>query len=337
MARPLRLEFPGALYHVISRGNERSPIFLDDLDREDFLRSLAVTVRREGFLLHAYCLLGNHFHLLVETPAAGISRGMHRLNGRHAQRFNARHARCGHLFEGRFKAILVENQSYLLELHRYIVLNPVRAGLVERPEDWKWSSYRATSGRGPAPPWLETGWTISQFGRTVGAARRAYVEFVEAAVGVAPAPIAAPAVAPNEFFRGGKDFRREMSRLVGSRDCDEEIPVAQKTPLAVDLGRIEALVAREWDVPRSRLRRRRGGEGKVAAIYLARKLTRLPAREIGRSFGVGRGRVANVVAEVERGKRRSMHPRLTEMMAELTEDLGGKTVKNVGQKCQVET
>lgn len=169
MARPLRLEFPGALYHVISRGNERSPIFRDDWDRGFFLGILGSVVRDHGWLVHSYCLLGNHYHLLVETPQGRLSKGMHVLNGRYTQKFNRRHRRAGHVLEGRFKAILVEKEAHLLELHRYIVLNPVRAGLVSRPEDWSWSSYRATCGLRRRPGWLEVRWTLAQFG---GAPRR---------------------------------------------------------------------------------------------------------------------------------------------------------------------
>lgn len=330
MARPLRLEFPGALYHVISRGNERAPIFVDDLDRSDFLTLLGSVVLKEALQLHAYCLVGNHYHLLLETPGGRLSRGMHCLNGRYAQRFNRRHERCGHLFEGRFKAITVQRQLHLLELHRYIVLNPIRAGLVPRAEDWRWSSYRATSGRVPAPPWLQTDWTLSQFGRTAAEGRRAFVEFVEAAVERPPAtePVR------NPLFLGGDDFLAQMQNLIEEKPWDTEIPLDQRTPNALQLIDIERVVSGAWGVTIPELRRRRAGAARVAAIYLARKLTHLPAREIAEAFGVGRGRIGNVVAEVERGKHRELQGRLDKLI----EDIGrGRTVKKTGQKCQVET
>ena len=333
MVRPLRLEFPGALYHVISRGNERGPIFLDDSDRTDFLRYLGTAVRKEAFLLHAYCLMGNHYHLLLETPEGKLSRGMHWLNGQYAQRFNARHERCGHLFEGRFKAVIVEKESHLLELQRYIVLNPVRAGFVERPEEWKWSNYRATCGQASPPTWLEVSWTLRQFGGATAEARRAYIEFVEAAIGMS----SVARRARNEFYLGGNEFLKEIAALIGSRSCDEEIPVAQRTPIATDLSTIEALVAHEWNVSPGELRRYRGGPAKIAAIYLARKLTTLPAREVGASFGVARGRVANVIAEVDRGRHGDMRVRLSRLMDHLLEEGGRKTVKKTGHKCHVET
>ncbi|HVE66611.1 MAG TPA: transposase [Thermoanaerobaculia bacterium] len=330
MVRPLRLEFPGALYHVISRGNERGPIFVDDLDRFDFLDLLGSVVLKETFRLHAYCLLGNHYHLLVETPEGRISRGMHQLNARYAQRFNRRHDRCGHLFEGRFKAIIVQRQLHLLELHRYIVLNPVRAGLVLRPEDWRWSSYRAASGLAPTPSWLQTDWTLSQFGRTTADARRAFVAFVEAAVDCPPAT----APVRNQLFLGSADFLAKMRNLLEEKPWDTEIPVAQRTPNAPELIDIEEAVSRAWGLTIPELLTRRAGPARVAAIYLARKLTHLPAREIAEPFGVSRGRVANVVAEVEGGKHREIQDRLDKLI----EDIGrAKTVKKTGQKCQVKT
>jgi len=129
MARPLRLEFPGALYHVTARGNARQAIVLDDRDRALFLVCLGEVVLRFGWICHAYCLMDNHYHLLIETPEGNVSRGMRQLNGVFTQRMNRCHNRVGHLFQGRFKAIVVERESYLLELCRYIVLNPIRAGM----------------------------------------------------------------------------------------------------------------------------------------------------------------------------------------------------------------
>jgi putative transposase len=134
VARPLRIEFPGALYHVTSRGNAREAIVRDDADRQMWLAVLGEVLSRGHWLCHAYCLMDNHYHLLVETPEADLSYGMRQLNGVYTQRFNRQHGRVGHVFQGRFKAILVERDSYLLELSRYIVLNPVRARMVTHPK-----------------------------------------------------------------------------------------------------------------------------------------------------------------------------------------------------------
>ena len=178
MARPLRVEFPGALYHVTSRGNAGQEVFLDDGDRLNFLDILAEVVERYRFICYAYCLMGNHYHLLLETPEANLSRGMRQLNGVYTQRFNRRHKRSGHLFQGRYKAILVEKDAYLLEVARYIVLSPVRAGLVRSPGRWRWSSYRATAGLEEPPQFLKVEWLLSQFDLRPERARRAYRRFV---------------------------------------------------------------------------------------------------------------------------------------------------------------
>ena len=178
MARPLRLEFPGAVYHLTSRGNDRQKIFLSDADRELFLETLGHVVSRYGWICHAYCLMPNHYHLLIETPRGNLSLGMRQLNGLFTQTFNRRHHRVGHLFQGRFKAILVEKESYLLELCRYIVLNPLRVRSRIDPAAWKWSSYRATAGLAPKQKLLSTDWVLGQFGQSRSIARKKYREFV---------------------------------------------------------------------------------------------------------------------------------------------------------------
>jgi len=183
MARPLRLEFPGALYHVTSRGDGREAIFLDDSDRADLLSTLGSVVGRFNWRLHAYCLMGNHYHLLVETPEPNLARGMRQLNGVYTQRFNRGHGRVGHVFQGRYKAILVDRDAYLLELARYIVHNPVRARIHRKPERYAWSSYRASVGIKPVPEWLTVEWILAQFAQTRRVAMRCYAEFVQAGIG----------------------------------------------------------------------------------------------------------------------------------------------------------
>jgi len=178
MARPLRIEFPGALYHVTSRGDKKEEIFEDDNDRDTFLEILASVVERYNWLCHAYCLMNNHYHLLIETPDGNLSKGMRQLNGVYTQRFNKRHNIVGHLLQGRFKAILVEKESYLLELCRYTVLNPIRAKFVNYPWEWKWSSYLATAGIAKVPKFLTIDWILSQFGKNRKRAQKAYKEFV---------------------------------------------------------------------------------------------------------------------------------------------------------------
>ena len=156
MSRPLRIEFPGAVYHVTSRGDRQEAIFDDDSDRRLFLRVLAQGLERLDAKLLAYCLMGNHYHLVLVTNRANLSALMRHINGVYTQSYNFGHGKGGHLFQGRFKAILVDRDSYLLEVCRYVDLNPVRAGLVREPEQWAWSSYRAHVGQVAAPPWLDT-------------------------------------------------------------------------------------------------------------------------------------------------------------------------------------
>lgn len=163
MARPLRLEFAGALYHVTSRGDRREDIYRDEQDRQHWLEVLKTACSRFNWVVHAYCQMSNHYHLLVETVDGHLSRGMRQLNGLYTQGFNRRYREVGHLFQGRYKAILVQKETYLLALTRYVVLNPVRADLVDDPIHWPWSNYRATVGMVDAPTWLDTDWQLSQF------------------------------------------------------------------------------------------------------------------------------------------------------------------------------
>jgi len=183
MARALRIQYDGAVFHVTSRGNERKPVFRDDLDRETFLEVLRTTNERHNWLCHAYCLMTNHYHLVIETVDGELSAGMRQLNGVYTQRFNRRRGRAGHLFQGRFKAIVIEKERHLLEVCRYVVLNPVRARLVKHPGEWTWSSYNGTSGTSAPHLVLTTDWILGQFGETRRRAQLAYREFVGEDIG----------------------------------------------------------------------------------------------------------------------------------------------------------
>ena len=186
MARPLRIEYEGAVYHVTSRGNAKSDIYLDDADRELFFGVLEYVVDRFGWKCHAYCLMTNHYHLMIETPRPNLSRGMSQLNGMFTQRSNRRHKRVGHVFQGRFKSSVVDRNSYLLELSRYIVRNPVAANMVKNVSDWPWSSYQATCGLTPVPSFLHIGWLLSQFGDSETRAQQSYKRFVAQEVADSP-------------------------------------------------------------------------------------------------------------------------------------------------------
>jgi putative transposase len=183
MARPLRIEYPGAVYHLTSRGNEKKPVFKDDAGREAFLRILAHVNKRYNWICHAYCLMDNHYHLLVETPDGNLALGMRQLNGVYTQAFNKRYNRTGHLFQGRYKAILIQKDSHLLEVCRYVVLNPVRARMVDLPEQWNWSSYRATGGKTKPHSCLTIDWVLGQFSKKRDKARGEYRQFVKWGIG----------------------------------------------------------------------------------------------------------------------------------------------------------
>ena len=224
MSRPLRLEFHGAIYHVTSRGNARAPIFADDDDRESFLATLAHAVERFHWLCHAYCLMDNHYHLLIETPDPNLSKGMRQLNGLYTQRFNRRHSRVGHVFQGRFKAIVVERDSYLLELCRYVVLNPLRAKRVKQPQQYPWSSYRATAGFAAALPFLTCDWVLSLFGKRRHAAQLRYRAFVNNGIG-APSPWEH---LRGQVILGTEAFANQLKPALARKNALREVPRVQR-------------------------------------------------------------------------------------------------------------
>ena len=235
MARPLRLEFAGALYHVTSRGDRQDDIYETNVDREAFLELLGEVCDTYNWVCHAYCLMSNHCHLLIETPDANLSKGMRQLNGVYTQTFNRRHKRVGHVFQGRYKAIHVEKETYLLELARYIVLNPVRAEMVRAAKDWAWSSYRATTGQVAAPKWLNTQWVLAAFGRTKRTAIQRYKQFVSEGK-----KQSSPWVAlRNQVYLGSDPFVKEMNALIdGDKDLSE-IPSSQRRGIQKTLEEFE--------------------------------------------------------------------------------------------------
>lgn len=245
MARPLRIEYEGAVYHVTSRGNARERIFRDDEDRTGFLEVLGSVVSRFNWLCHAYCLMDNHYHLLIETPDGNLSKGMRQLNGVYTQVFHRRHGKGGHIFQGRYKAVLVEKESHLAELCRYVVLNPVRANMADGPSQWEWSSYEATMGEKEVPGFLTIDWILGQFSQEREEAQRKYAEFVHAGIkGPSPWP-----VLKGQLFLGGEDFPEKLQALLSKQSDIYEIPRAQRYAhrpgLAKILGSETAMETRE--------------------------------------------------------------------------------------------
>ena len=232
MTRPLRIEFKGAVYHVTSRGNARQAIFLTEEDFADFLRVLCSVVKRYRFLLHAYCLMNNHYHLMIETPEGNLSKGMRQLNGLYTQRFNRKHQRVGHLFQGRYQAILVDKDNYLLELSRYVALNPVRAKIVKDPKDWRWSAYQATTGH-KGISCLTTDWILSQFDNKQKASSL-YQAFVLSGI-KAESPLKA---VKGQLFLGQENFIDKIKHLMSVTENLREITKKQRYVTRLSLNEI---------------------------------------------------------------------------------------------------
>lgn len=281
MARPLRLEFPGALYHVTSRGDRREDVYLDEIDHQTWLSVLDTVCRRFNWVVYTYCQMSNHYHLVVETPDGNLSRGMRQLNGLYTQRFNRRHGLVGHLFQGRYKAILIQKENYLLELARYVVLNPVRAHLVDDPADWPWSSYRAVLGLNEAPAWLDTDWLLSQFASQRQQAQRALAQFVLEGVGK---------TSPLDHVRhqvllGGPDF---VAKFRNAKPPDElrEVSKAHRRSVAKPLAYYRSTCAE---------RDRAMAEAYATGAYTM--------KEIGDFFGVHYMTVSRAVRRLEKDPR----------------------------------
>lgn len=249
MSRPLRLELAGGLYHVTSCGDGREDIYLSDADRLAWLDVFGQVCKRFNWVCHAWCQMTNHYHILIETPEANLAQGMRQLNGVYTQRFNRAHARVGHVFQGRYKAILVERDSYLLELARYVVLNPLRARMVRRLENWHWSSYHATCGQEVAPAWLQTDWILAQFGRQRASAIRKYVEFVHEGARL-------PGVwtqLQGQIYLGSEAFVKMMQAKIEQKPALEEIPRAQRRAQSQSLTDFETRYPRNEAMARAYL------------------------------------------------------------------------------------
>lgn len=305
MARPLRVEFPGAVYHLTARGNAQQAIFLDAVDRARFLGILGREIDQHQWRCYAYCLMDNHYHLLIETPEANLVQGMQRLNSMYAQHFNRRHHRVGHLWQGRYKSIVVDRESHLLELVRYIVLNPVRAGMVEQAGAWPWSSFRATSNEAPRPSWLDVAWLLSQFGGEECVAIQAYCRFVQEGL---------RAASPwtelrGQIWLGRTSFREHMQSFIAGKPL-QDIPVGQtrpERPLASD---ILTAVSTAYNRPLELIPDRSFQPAFRAWVYLLRRAANLRLKEVAALAGISGPRVSQIQQEIEQGEREPILDRL---------------------------
>lgn len=241
MTRPLRLEFPGALYHVTSRGDQREAIYRDDTDRRAWLDILASVCDRFNFTVYGFCQMTNHYHVILETVDGNLSQGMRQLNAVYSQHVNRHHGLSGHVFQGRYHAVLVQKESYLLELTRYVVLNPLRAHAVVSLDQWAWNSHHFMVGSKPVPPWLDADWTLGHFGSNRGDAIHAYQAFVLAGMnGASPLD-----KVRHQLLLGDDEFVTRHRN--GLPERLREIPKAQRRALALPLASYLNIYPDKWE------------------------------------------------------------------------------------------
>jgi len=286
MARPLRVEYPGAFYHVINRGNAGEDVFKSLRDREKFLEYLETACSRFSIRIHTYCLMTNHYHLLVETPEANLSQAIQWINVSYAIYFNIKRQRRGHLFQGRFKSLLVDADEYLKHLSRYIHLNPVRAKMVESASEYPWSSYSFFIGKLKAPEWLAGDWLLSRFGKNIREARKNYRAFVE---DVDPWKLKDPGQSPvGGFILGRLDFVNWVKeKFLTAEPTNKEKPQLTALQSGVDPGDIVSAARDMFGVESDQIltKGKKNNHARNVTIYLCRKLTRLSGNELGQYFG----------------------------------------------------
>ncbi len=277
MARPLRIEYPGAFYHVTARGNEKKDIFKSRRDREKFLSYLESATKRYGAAIHAYCLMNNHYHLLLETPHGNLSQIMKHINSSYTTYYNIKRKRAGHLMQGRYKAILVEADAYLCELSRYMHLNPVRAGMVSVPEDYPWMSYRSYTGDEAAPDWLTNRFILGCFGTNEAEARKKYRTFVHDLIKQEYSSPLQGIVAST--ILGSPEFVDEIqARHLDERKQDRDLPALRVLSSKPTLQEIAQVVRDTF--PENE------GLAKKAGIFLCHRFSGMKLKEIGEMFGM---------------------------------------------------
>lgn len=294
MARPLRITFPGAFYHITSRGNACKAVFKSRADRLKFLSYLESATERYNAVIHCYCLMDNHYHLLVETPSGNLPQIMRHINGAYTTYFNIKRKRSGHLFQGRYKAILVEKDAYAKELSRYIHLNPVRAGVAEKPGDDEWTSYQAYIEIVPSPEWLTQDLILGYFSRRKATARKRYATFVNAACGADDDSPMRDAV--GGIILGKRPFVEKIrSGLLVDKPADRDLPALKKLQVRPTASFIDAVVERFAHEQPPRLVRN-------LKIYFYRKYSGTTLKEIGRRFGIGESAVSQVCRRLDERK-----------------------------------
>lgn len=295
MSRPLRLELPGAFYHVSARGNAGCAIFVSDSDRQAFLTLLGREVEQHRWICHGYCLLTTEYRLLIETPEANLGRGIGRLNAVYSQWFNRQYQRSGHLLQGRYKAIVVEKPLYLLPLARELAWAPVLAGLAKRPSQWRWSSHRAIGKRCHPPSWLTVDGILDGFADQAKGRRKAYRRFVQDGKDE-------PAVLDQvqaQMYLGSVAFRAALA-VRRREDADGGRPAAARPPERPTPEIIMALVADAAGVPLpSVLDRRQRQDVFQVAVYLLRRVGNLSLKEVAALASVSPPRISQIQRRIE--------------------------------------
>lgn len=285
MGRPLRIEYPGALYHITTRGNERKKIYKDSSDKKQFLEILEDYSDRLGILIHCYVLMDNHYHLVMETPGANLLKVMHGINSYYTGYFNRKYKRAGHLFQGRYKGILIDRENYLIELSRYVHLNPVRAKMVKRPEEHEWSSYRGYIRKREAEKWVYYYWILSSFGVGDRKARSRYREYVEGEIRNKISDPLEKLV--GQVILGGEEFRGMIRGIIKKQGISEEIVHRDSLLSKYNAGDIIGIVARELGVDEKEIRNRGRGENiaRNVGIYMVKKYGGMSNKEVAEEFG----------------------------------------------------
>ena len=281
MTRPLRIVYPDAVYHITNRGINRQPIFFEEGDYLRFLDCLGQIHKRMKVIIHAFCLMPNHYHLEITTPKENISRSIQWLNQSYAGYVNIRHQRSGHLFQGRFKSVVIEAESHLVALTRYIHQNPVRAGLVKSPLEYKWSSYRAYLGIDQIE-WLNTKTTLEQFGRTLEEKRKNYQEFVAEKIEENPLKEMVYGA-----ILGSEKFIEKIQRKLRAKPEDREISNLNSARRTMSIEYIVNKISQKAGIKIEELKLKGGKRNYLRdmAIYLCYMNCNQTNREIGNYFG----------------------------------------------------
>ncbi|OGW38621.1 MAG: hypothetical protein A2Y97_05770 [Nitrospirae bacterium RBG_13_39_12] len=317
MARPLRIEYNGALYHITARGNERNPIYREEWDYQKFLDILAEPPQRYGILIHGYVLMGNHYHLLIETPKGNITKVIHYLNATYTGYFNKKYGRVGHLFQGRYKGLLIEKERYLLSVSRYIHLNPVRAGMSGRPEEYKWSSYPEYIGREKKNKWLTSEWILGQYSREEAKAKRLYKAFVDEGLTLRENPFEDLKAG---LILGSEDFMDEIKKKRGLKK-HREIPESRRLIRSIKYEDVITVVAKRFKTGEQEIREagKRDNLARKICLYILRRLTDISNEDIAGHFGIGYTAVSQAASRLKKEMRKNKG--LKKIVQEMEEEL----------------